>query len=253
LLKKIQNQDKKIQNQEKILQNQEKKIQNQEKKIQNQEKDIKQLKIYKEKSIKDRKDYEEKIKNYDLKIKGQEKINKKNEKILKNTKLNLENIKLDYIKIEKELMLIKLRDPIKNFIELFSRALHVQTNSNLEDKVNIIKEEINNFNEKKSMFNEVIKNELINFFDKISLQIRYSNQMAHNIDYNKSIILQLFDYIDEFKEFNNLRNILNNEKLNKLLQQLAINRKNFVNEKLKYYQEEEKIYNKVKKIDDILD
>ena len=170
---------------------------------------------------------------------------KKTKKTVKN--LKTKNIKLegDLLEIQNELILIQLRDVIKNIIDLFCKAYNISLDLCYIDKYVEIKKIIKLKVRKEEQF------ELCNFFEKIYTNWFLSNKNAHSIDLSKPIIQQLFARIDQNGEFRNVQDRLSRGKLNDLLYKLGVNRNENFNDKAKLRKEEEKIFDDVNNIGDI--
>ena len=170
---------------------------------------------------------------------------KKTKKTVKN--LKTKNIKLegDLLEIQNELILIQLRDVIKNIIDLFCKAYNISLDLCYIDKYVEIKKIIKLKVRKEEQF------ELCNFFEEIYTKWFLSNKNAHSIDLSKPIIQQLFARIDQNGEFRNVQDRLSRGKLNDLLYKLGVNRNENFNDKAKLRKEEEKIFDDVNNIGDI--
>ena len=101
------------------------------------------------------------------------------------------------------------------------------------------------------MIKEDKKIQLNKFFEKIYFDLQSSNKNAHSIDLSKSIIEQLFIYVDPNKELEIVRQKLLKENINELVKELAFNRINNFNNKNKCRLEDEKIIDSVAGIKDI--
>ena len=162
-------------------------------------------------------------------------------------KFNIEEISNKSIKIENELNLIQLRDSFKNIIDLFAKAFAIPQEKTYIDKVTCIKGKIS-----KSKLIKTNKQGIIDFFDRIYFDLQFSNKNAHTIDITKPILEQIFNHIDRENSLSNIRNKLEEGKLNHLLKELAVSRNNNFNDKERLINEEKRIIDTVKGISDIL-
>ena len=167
-------------------------------------------------------------------------------KIIRNVKSDLIAVKKESIKLNNELRLIQLRDVFKNIIDLFCKAYQINQEEYYLDKIIQIKKKIN-----QQMIKEDKKIEFNKFFEKIYFDLQSSNKNAHSIDLSKSIIEQLFIYVDPNKELEIVRQKLLKENINELVKELAFNRINNFNNKNKCRLEDEKIIDSVAGIKDI--
>ncbi len=172
--------------------------------------------------------------------------NTKYNKIIKNVKSEFIDVKKESIKLKNELRLIQLRDVFKNIIDLFCKAYQISQEEYYIDKIIQIKNKIN-----QQFFKGEEKNQLNKFFDKIYFDLQFSNKNAHSIDFSKSIIEQLFIYVDPNKELEIVRKKLLKGNINELIKKLAFNRINNFNNKNKCRLEDEKIIDSVTAIKDI--
>ena len=68
------------------------------------------------------------------------------------------------------------------------------------------------------------KKEIIKFIKKIYWNLDNSNKNDHSLDLSKSILSQIFNFIDPNDSLTNLKIKLNNGKINSILLDLALNR-----------------------------
>ena len=167
-------------------------------------------------------------------------------KIIKNVKSDLMNVKKESIIINNELRLIQLRDVFKNIIDLFCKAYQISQEEYYIDKIIQIKKKIN-----QQKIKEDEKIQLDKFFEKIYFDLQSSNKNAHTIDLSKSIIEQLFIYVDPNKELEIVKKKLQKGNINELVKKLAFNRINNFNNKNKCRLEDEKIIESVTGIKDL--
>ena len=175
---------------------------------------------------------------------------KKKDRVHKKEMINIRN---DFVKLEKEsikikyeLKLIKLRDIFKNIIDLFSKVYDIGQDEYYIDKIVKIKKKISNL-----WVKEDERLQLINFFDKIYFDFQFGNKSAHTIDFNESIIEQVFANIDIKNEFGIVKTKLKKGNMDKLLERFAFNRLNNFNNKAEFRKNEEAILNSVSKISEI--
>ena len=190
---------------------------------------------------------QEEIKSLKSEADKNKKKHGKYKRIIKNMKFNIEEISNKSIKIENELNLIQLRDSFKNIIDLFAKAFAIPQEKTYIDKVTCIKGKIS-----KSKLIKTNKQGIIDFFDRIYFDLQFSNKNAHTIDITKPILEQIFNHIDRENSLSNIRNKLEEGKLNHLLKELAVSRNNNFNDKERLINEEKRIIDTVKGISDIL-
>lgn len=171
------------------------------------------------------------------------KKHRKYQNIIKNYKKNIDTITRKAIGLEQDLGLIKMRDAFKNILDLFCKALGIPLDYSYNSKM------------KEIIKNERIKNtkigDLVNFLKKIYFELKISNENAHSIKLNESILSQVFDYIDQDEKLNELKKVLEKGKIGDLLKKLAINRKIYCYDRKLMLKEEQKIMDEVKDLDDI--
>ena len=180
--------------------------------------------------------------------KDAEKQKKEYQKTIRNVKHKLEDLSIKSIKFEYELRLIQSRDAIKNIIDLFSKALGVKQDISYNDKIFAIKEII--FKKRIKGFN--IEKDLVIFLEKIYRYLNFSNRNAHSLNLEQPILDQIFDYIEPNNNLKELKKKLEEGNMNNLLKDLAKNREKNFNNKYKLIEEERKIIDKVKGIDDLI-
>ena len=194
----------------------------------------------------------EKIKDLERKLechkKDAEKQKKEYQKTIRNVKHKLEDLSIKSIKFEYELRLIQARDAIKNIIDLFSKALGVEQDISYNDKIFAIKEII--FKKRIKGFN--IDKDLVIFLDKIYRYLNFSNRNAHSLNLDQPILDQIFDYIEPNNNLKELKKKMEEGNMNNLLKDLAKNREKYFNNKYKLIEEERKIFDKVKGINDLI-
>lgn len=194
----------------------------------------------------------EKIKDLERKLechkKDAEKQKKEYQKTIRNVKHKLEDLSIKSIKFEYELRLIQARDAIKNIIDLFSKALGVEQDISYNDKIFAIKEII--FKKRIKGFN--IDKDLVIFLDKIYRYLNFSNRNAHSLNLDQPILDQIFDYIEPNNNLKELKKKMEEGNMNNLLKDLAKNREKYFNNKYKLIEEERKIIDKVKGINDLI-
>ena len=177
---------------------------------------------------------------------------KENEKKLKEYERSFKNIKKENIKmkddliiVKKELKLIKLRDVIKNIIDLFCNSFQIRRDISYADKIKEIKNKILLTIAKENAF------ELRAFFEKIYSNFQASIRNAHSIELNQSIIEQLFTEIDTNGDLSNVKERLLKGNIDSLLLKLGIQRNLYSKDKTKLKEEEEKIINSVVTLNEI--
>ena len=167
---------------------------------------------------------------------------------IRNVKHKLEDLSIKSIKFEYELRLIQARDAIKNIIDLFSKALGVEKELSYNEKIFEIKRIIF----KKRIKGLKIDKDLVTFLDKIYRYLNFSNRNAHSLNLDQPILDQIFDYIEPNNNLKELKEKMEEGNLNNLLKDLAKNREKYFNNKYKLIEEERKIIDKVKGIDDLI-
>ena len=183
----------------------------------------------------------ETLEHYQRKVETQEKT-------IKNLKNNLEDLSQKSIKFEFELRLIQARDAIKNIIDLFSKALGMRQDITYNDKIFIIKKKII-----KSQIKGLENNkDLAIFLDKIYRYLNFSNRNAHSLNLDQPILDQIFDYIEPDNKLKELKKRMKEGKMNDLLKDLAKTREKYFNNKYKLIEEERKIIDKVKGMEDLI-
>ena len=95
------------------------------------------------------------------------------------------------------------------------------------------------------------KNKLIYFFEKIYFYYQSGNKSAHSIDFEKSVIDQVFAYIDKKNELEIVKMKLMKGNLDNLLKKFVFNRIINFNNKVKLRKEEKSILESVCKIGEI--
>ena len=167
---------------------------------------------------------------------------------IRNVKHKLEDLSIKSIELEYELRLIQARDAIKNIIDLFSKALGVEKELSYNEKIFEIKRIIF----KKRIKGLKIDKDLVTFLDKIYRYLNFSNRNAHSLNLDQPILDQIFDYIEPNNNLKELKEKMEEGNLNNLLKDLAKNREKYFNNKYKLIEEERKIIDKVKGIDDLI-
>ena len=124
-------------------------ISDESRKIENLKKEIKDLKMYlmkeleKQKKINDENaNLKEEVRNLKKKITSINKNYKNTKKMLENTQSELEEISDKCTDYDYEIGLIKLRDPIKNIIDIFGNTLQVPLDLSYYQKTEKIKQKL---------------------------------------------------------------------------------------------------------------
>ena len=187
----------------------------------NIEKDFADYKINSEKIIAELNEYIYKLENENLKLKKI--INVKDQKINELCENNS--------RIESDIKLIQLRRSLKMFVSYLYNGLKLNGDYFYESKITAIIEELKKFNTKE--YNMPMIEQSINLMNKLYDKIELGNFKAHKIDTSKSIIDQIFELIDNKREYNEFKTTLKDvTKCNadNKIQKLVINReKNFLN------------------------
>ena len=169
------------------------------------------------------------------------------ENAINNHRKEINRINCELIVIKNDLESIRLRDSIKDIIDLFCKALNIDYNYYYHDKIDLIKIKINEMK-----LDQVLKDQFFKFFDKIMNDLDDSNKSAHTLDLDQDILAQLFLIIDPKDELKILREKLQKGNLEKLLHQLAENRNTNFKNKIEFNNREEIIYNFVTCIADLV-
>ena len=173
--------------------------------------------------------------------------NKKLKEYLRRIRNENYELSTKVIELEQKIHLIKLRDSIKDIIDLFSKVLSVSKEETYAFKSNEIKQKIKGQNQTK-----IIKKEFSEFIGKIYDQFLVANKDAHSLALDEPILTQLFLRIDPSDDLGGIRLSLEKGNLNNLLEDLSINRKNnYFNEHL-FYQKIHETFDKVKNLKDLL-
>ena len=226
--------------QETKLQSQEEKLLNQEEKLLSQEKEL----LFQKELLKNKDD---KIEFLSEQIKGLKVESIKNAKVIRNYKQGMDDINHKVLKINNELRLIQSRDVFKNIVDLFCKALGIDTKRRYDYKIPILQKAI-----AKLKIIKQIKAQLIKFFEIVLFNLKNSNKNAHTLYLDQEILAQIFPIIDPKNELIDLKQSLENGRTNKLLHDLAVNRDINFEKKQILYDEEEKIIDTVKGIKDLI-
>ena len=188
----------------------------------------------------------EENKNNKAEIKEMKENDKIRKKRMQNIRKNLLKIEKDLIMVKYELDSIKFRDIFRNIIDLFCKAYNISQEFYYADKIIEIKTKIS-----RQPMKEDERNKLFNFFDKIYFDYQYGNKSAHSIDFAKSIIDQVFVFIDPKNELEIVKMKLMKGKLDNLLKKFVFNRLNNYNNKAKLRNEEQGILETVSGISEL--
>ena len=184
-----------------------------------------------------------KIESLSKELQGQKEmvecLKDEHENALNNRMQEINRINCELIVIKNDLHLIRLRDSIKDIINLFCKALNINYFCYYNhDKIDLIKTKINEIK-----LEQVLKVQFFKFFDKIMNNLDDSNTSSLTLDLDQDILAQLFPIIDPKDELKILREKLEKGNLNKLLHQLAENRNTNFENKNVLHNNKEIIYN----------
>ena len=189
----------------------------------------------------------EEVKNLKKKITSNKKKCKKLEKSSVFFQKALEETSNKYETLDYEINLIRLRDPIKNIIDIFSKSLKVPLDLTYNLKTEEIKARIVS-----KKFKGVSHKDLKDFFNKIYAEFIGANENAHSIEGGKAILNQIFLYLDPTNRLKALKEALEKGKLDSLLTELAEKRRNSYINKKSFVEEEQKVIDNVNDINDLI-
>ena len=200
-------------------------------KIRIMEKEIKELKKYKEQN--------EKYKEQNEKYKEQnDKLVEENRKEINSAHTKITALKVEICRLRSDLDLIKIRRSLKAFINYMYIGLKLKGDFDYESKISNIVAKLNTFTSDKYDQNLIEKTQM--FITNFTKSLESGKILAHEMDFDISILDQIFRAADGGKNYEDIKERLKkNSNADDVIKQLVKNREiNFLNRKLLKAEEE---------------
>lgn len=171
------------------------------------------------------------------------KYKKKNDKIVNSLNTEITNHKIEICRLKSNLDLVKLRGSLKVFINYIYIGLNLTGDFDYESKIFRILQKLKTFTSE--VYDQNLVTKTGEFISNFKEKIKSGNRLAHELNFDFSILDQIFEIVDKNKNYEDVKERLKKKSnADSVIKELVKNReKNFLNKKL-LKKEEEKILKK---------
>ena len=196
----------------------------------------------------------QKLKSYSLEITEAKNVLKSNSIEMKGLNLKvssnlktINSLRNELIRIKDDLKLVQSREGFKALIDYFYHGLNFGQSTSYKNKIILICTKL----KQSKMKNEVVKYQIINFLKEILERLISGNLTAHKFDLNKSVIDQIFCFVNK-NYFREIFNIIKTSNADIIIKELITKRDEFFYDKNKLEENEAKIYEKIPELESTL-